>query len=61
MDGSAGEASCAGLILDGNFKLEKLLRYDVAIDWKPYHYVEALVERSSVNFHIYAFLAILIL
>jgi hypothetical protein len=28
MDGTAGEASCAGLILDGKFKLEKLLRHD---------------------------------
>lgn len=28
MDGTAGEASCAELILDGKFKLEKLLRHD---------------------------------
>jgi hypothetical protein len=28
MDGTAGEASCAGVILDGKFKLEKLLRHD---------------------------------
>ncbi len=28
MDGTAGEASCSGLILDGKFKLEKLLRQD---------------------------------
>jgi hypothetical protein len=28
MDGTAGEASCAGLILDGKFKLEKFLRHD---------------------------------